>query len=97
MNSTTVPSDGSENRGTRRSKLRGTTVGLALCAAALSGGAATATAAPLPLERTTDTATSGHPVGEEFTSNGSSTLSSAVDAKVACLFSNTFSGAGWNC
>lgn len=68
---------------TVRGALRGTTATLAVCAA-LAGGAAAATAAPLPLEPATDTAAPA-PVGEEFTSSGSSTLSASVNAKIACV------------
>ncbi|MEV0293030.1 hypothetical protein [Nocardia sp. NPDC050710] len=79
---------------TVRGALRGTTATLAFCAA-LAGGAASAGAAPLALEPAADT--SATPVGEEFTSTGSSTISSSVNAKVACLFQNTFSGTKLNC
>ncbi|ASF12532.1 hypothetical protein NBRGN_016_01860 [Nocardia brasiliensis NBRC 14402] len=85
---------------TVRGALRGTTATLALCAA-LAGGAATASAEGLPLEQATDTTSAPAgtaPIGEEFTSNGSSTISSSVNAKVTCLLQNTFSASGkWNC
>ncbi|WP_433575913.1 hypothetical protein [Nocardia brasiliensis] len=87
---------------TVRGALRGTTATLALCAA-LAGGAATASAKGLPLEQATDTTsalagTTSAPIGEEFTSNGSSTISSSVNAKITCLLQNTFSASGkWNC
>lgn len=80
---------------TVRGTLRGATVTLALCAAAVAGGAASASAEPLKLEPATETATA--PVAEEFTSTGSSTISSGVNAKVTCLFQNTFSGTKLNC
>jgi hypothetical protein len=79
--------------------VRGATIALAFCAA-MAGGAAAASAAPLPLEPAADTASTGTaaPVGEEFTSNGSSTISSSVNAKVACLLQNTISAQGkWDC
>lgn len=88
---------------TVRGALRGTTATLALCAA-LAGGAATANASGLPLEQATDTTsapvadTASTQIGEEFTSNGSSTISSSVNAKVACLLQRTLSAAGkWDC
>ncbi|MBF6464354.1 hypothetical protein IU427_04045 [Nocardia beijingensis] len=68
---------------TVRGALRGTTATLAFCAA-LTSGAAVASAAPLRLEPTTETATA--PVAEEYTSSGSSTISASVNAKIACLF-----------
>ena len=80
---------------TVRRAVRGTTATLALCAA-LAGGDAAANAAPLKLEPA-DAATTAVPVGEEFTSTGSSTISSGVNAKVTCLFQNTFSGTRLNC
>ena len=50
--------------------------------AALAGGSGAAQAAPLALEPApTNTA----PVAEEYTSSGSSTISSSVNAKIACL------------
>ncbi|MET8650974.1 MULTISPECIES: hypothetical protein [Nocardia] len=79
---------------TVRGALRGTTATLALCAA-LAGGTSVAGASGLALEPATDTAAA--PVGEEFTSTGSSTISSGVNAKVTCLFQNTFSGTKLNC
>ena len=84
---------------TVRGALRGTTATLALCAA-LAGGTAAASAAGLPLEPAVDTTstTTAAPVGEDFTSNGSSTISSSVNAKVACLLQNTVSAQGkWDC
>ncbi|MEV4235129.1 MULTISPECIES: hypothetical protein [unclassified Nocardia] len=84
---------------TVRGALRGTTATLALCAA-LAGGSAAANAAGLPLEPATETSApnTAAPVGEEFTSNGSSTISSSVNAKVACLLQNTISAQGkWDC
>ncbi|GAA5084262.1 MULTISPECIES: hypothetical protein [Nocardia] len=87
---------------TVRGALRSTTATLAFCAA-LAGGAATASAAGLPLEQATDTTaqaadTASTPIGEEFTSNGSSTISSSVNAKVACLLQRTLSASGkWDC
>ncbi|WP_405166014.1 hypothetical protein OG203_13595 [Nocardia sp. NBC_01499] len=89
---------------TVRGALRGTTATLALCAA-LAGGAATASATGLPLEPAADTSTSAPAadtsstqIGEEFTSNGSSTISSSVNAKVACLLQRTLSASGkWDC
>ncbi|MBF6073290.1 hypothetical protein ABZ894_15625 [Nocardia beijingensis] len=68
---------------TVRGALRGTTATLAFCAA-LSSGAAVASAAPLRLEPATETTTA--PVAEEYTSSGSSTISASVNAKIACLF-----------
>ncbi|WP_054814343.1 hypothetical protein [Nocardia arizonensis] len=79
---------------TVRGALRGTTATLALCAA-LAGGTAAASAATIPLEPATDATAA--PVGEEFTSTGSSTISASVNAKVTCLFQNTFSGTKLNC
>ncbi|MEV6323514.1 hypothetical protein [Nocardia sp. NPDC051787] len=67
---------------TVRGALRGTTATLAVCAA-LTSGAAVAGAAPLRLEPATETTTA--PVAEEYTSSGSSTISSSVHAKIACL------------
>ncbi|QBS40487.1 hypothetical protein [Nocardia sp. CS682] len=87
---------------TVRGALRGTTATLVLCAA-LAGGAATASAAGLPLEQATETTsapadTASTQIGEEFTSNGSSTISSSVNAKVACLLQRTLSASGkWDC
>lgn len=75
---------------------RGTAAGFAV-AAALTGGAATATAAPLPLEPYEPTAPATEPIGEEMTSSGSSTISSSVNAKVACLFQRTFSAMPLDC
>ncbi|MBF6296444.1 hypothetical protein [Nocardia amamiensis] len=68
---------------TVRGALRGTTATLAVCAA-LTSGAAVAGAAPLRLEPAAETTTA--PVAEEYTSSGSSTISSSVHAKIACLF-----------
>ncbi|MFG1795575.1 hypothetical protein [Nocardia sp. NPDC049149] len=84
-----------------RGALRGTTATLAFCAA-LAGGAATASAQGLPLEHATDTtsapADTSTQIGEEFTSNGSSTISASVNAKVACLLQRTLSASGkWDC
>ncbi|MEV4127668.1 hypothetical protein [Nocardia sp. NPDC049707] len=83
---------------TVRGALRSAIASLALCAA-LTGGSAAANAAGLPLEPAADHApTTAAPVGEEFTSNGSSSISSSVNAKVACLLQNTISAQGkWNC
>ncbi|WP_194834665.1 hypothetical protein [Nocardia sp. XZ_19_369] len=87
---------------TVRGALRGTTATLIICAA-LAGGAATASAAGLPLEQATETTsapadTASTQIGEEFTSNGSSTISSSVNAKVACLLQRTLSASGkWDC
>lgn len=69
---------------TVRGALRGTTATLAVCAA-LTSGAAVAGAAPLRLEPAAETTTTA-PVAEEYTSSGSSTISSSVHAKIACLF-----------
>lgn len=75
--------------------VRGATATLAVCAA-LAGGAAAANAAPVALEPYVDTTTSA-PVAEEFTSTGSSTISSSVNAKVACFFQRTFSAMPLEC
>ncbi|MFI9509947.1 hypothetical protein [Nocardia sp. NPDC052566] len=78
--------------------VRGATATFAVVAA-LAGGSATASAAGLPLEPATDTAssTASAPVAEEFTSSGSSTISSSVNAKVACFFQRTFSAMRLDC
>ncbi|MEU4313613.1 hypothetical protein [Nocardia sp. NPDC024068] len=76
-------------------KLRGITASLAL-GAALSGAAgATAGAAPLRLEPSPITEPA--PVAEDFTSNGSSTISASVNAKGACLFQRTLSAMDLDC
>ncbi|MGW0182086.1 hypothetical protein [Nocardia sp. NPDC003345] len=74
-------------------KLRGITASLALGAALSGGAAATAGAAPLRLEPAPVTA----PVAEDFTSNGSSTISASVNAKGACLFQRTLSAMDLDC
>ncbi|MEV0360176.1 hypothetical protein AB0H71_29375 [Nocardia sp. NPDC050697] len=68
-------------------------------AAAVTGGAATASAAPIPLEpyQPAVTESAPAPIGEEFTSTGSSTISSSVNAKIACLFQRTFSAMRLDC
>ncbi|WP_040791458.1 hypothetical protein [Nocardia paucivorans] len=83
---------------TVRGALRGTTATFAVCAA-LAAGAASASAAPLALEReqTPITEPEANPVGEEFTSTGSSTISSSVTGTFACLFQRTFSGMKLDC
>ncbi|WP_328404239.1 hypothetical protein [Nocardia sp. NBC_00403] len=82
---------------TVRGALRGTIATLALCAA-LAGGTAAASAAPLALEPAAAVDTTAAPVGEEMTSTGSSTISSSVNATVACLLQRTLSASGkWDC
>ncbi|MFQ6395075.1 hypothetical protein ACLMAJ_16625 [Nocardia sp. KC 131] len=83
---------------TVRGALRAATATLALFAA-LAGGIAAASAAPLALEPAVaaDTTISA-PIGEEMTSSGSSTISSSVNATVACLLQRTLSASGkWDC
>ncbi|MBF6214429.1 hypothetical protein IU433_27750 [Nocardia puris] len=75
--------------------VRGVTATLAVTAA-LAGGMASASAAPLPLEPYTEPVANTQ-VAEEFTSFGSSTISASVNAKVACLFQRTFSAMVLDC
>lgn len=79
---------------TVRGVMRGTFAAFAVCAA-LGGGAAGASAAPLVLEPAQPAPATQ--VGEDFTSSGSSTISSAVNAKGICLFQNTLSGMDLDC
>ncbi|HLS76042.1 MAG TPA: hypothetical protein VK083_04525 [Nocardia sp.] len=81
---------------TVRAGLRGTLATLAL-AGAMAGGASAANAAPLQLQPYTEPVVETSPVAEEFTSTGTSTISSAVNAKVACLFQRTFSAMNLDC
>lgn len=83
---------------TVRGALRGTTATFAVCAA-LAAGAASASAAPLALEREQAPVTEPEtrPVAEEFTSSGSSTISSSFTGSAACLFQRTFSGMKLDC
>lgn len=81
---------------TVRAGLRGILATLAL-AGALAGGAAVANAEPLQLQPYTVPAAESAPVAEEFTSTGTSTISSSVNAKVACLFQRTFSAMPLDC
>ncbi|QIS14676.1 hypothetical protein [Nocardia arthritidis] len=87
---------------TVRGALRGATATIAVCAA-LTGGAAAASAAPLPLEPATDATTTtvdgnAKPVTDLLTTSGSSSLSSSINAKVTCLLQRTLSAQGkWDC
>ncbi|MFD3704544.1 hypothetical protein ACFWUP_15500 [Nocardia sp. NPDC058658] len=71
----------------------------AAVAAAITAGAGSASAAGLQLEPYTEQAApvTTTQVGEEWTSTGSSTISSGVNAKVTCLLQNTFSALGAAC
>ena len=77
-----------------RTTLRGATAAFALCAA-IAGGAGAASAEPLKLQPAAPETSA--PVGEQMTSTGSSTISSSVNAKVACAFQNTLSGHKLDC
>ncbi|MFD8104277.1 hypothetical protein ACFV24_32570 [Nocardia fluminea] len=68
-------------------------------AAAITAGAGSATAAGLQLEPYDEQAApvATTQVGEEWTSTGTSTISSGVNAKVTCLLQNTFSALGAAC
>ncbi|MET9216329.1 MULTISPECIES: hypothetical protein [unclassified Nocardia] len=68
-------------------------------AAALTAGAASANAAGLALEPYDEQAApvATTQIGEEWTSTGTSTISSGVNAKVTCLLQNTFSALGAAC
>ncbi|WP_067854284.1 hypothetical protein [Nocardia shimofusensis] len=81
---------------TVRAGLRGTLATLAL-AGALAGGASVANAEPLQLQPYTQPVVESAPVAEEFTSTGTSTISSAVNAKIACTFQRTFSAMPLDC
>ncbi|ONM49314.1 hypothetical protein [Nocardia donostiensis] len=84
---------------TVRGALRGITAAVAVCAA-LAGGAASAGAAPLALEPASEATRApvvSTEVAEDFTSSGSSTISSSVNAKVACIFQRTFSAMKLDC
>ncbi|MEV0768136.1 hypothetical protein [Nocardia salmonicida] len=71
----------------------------AAVAAAITTGAGSATAAGLQLEPYDEQAApvATTQVGEEWTSTGTSTISSGVNAKVTCLLQNTFSALGAAC
>ncbi|MFC9871322.1 hypothetical protein [Nocardia salmonicida] len=71
----------------------------AAVAAAITAGAGSATAAGLQLEPYDEQAApvATTQVGEEWTSTGTSTISSGVNAKVTCLLQNTFSALGAAC
>ncbi|TCJ99257.1 hypothetical protein [Nocardia alba] len=71
----------------------------AAVAAAITTGAGSATAAGLKLEPYEEQAApvATTQVGEEWTSTGTSTISSGVNAKVTCLLQNTFSALGAAC
>ncbi|MEV0435458.1 hypothetical protein [Nocardia sp. NPDC050413] len=68
-------------------------------AAAITAGAGSASAAGLQLEPYNEQATpvATSPVGEEWTSTGTSTISSGVNAKITCILQNTFSALGAAC
>ncbi|MDO3645991.1 hypothetical protein [Nocardia mangyaensis] len=71
----------------------------AAVAAALTAGAGSAAAAGLQLEPYNEQAApvKTSQIGEEWTSTGTSTISSGVNAKVACILQNTFSALGAVC
>ncbi|GGK43080.1 hypothetical protein [Nocardia camponoti] len=79
------------------------TVRGAVAAAALAGAFAvamgSASAAGLALEPYNENAApvATTQVGEEWTSTGTSSISSGVNAKVTCLLQNTFSALGAAC
>ncbi|MFD3591410.1 hypothetical protein ACFWU5_01680 [Nocardia sp. NPDC058640] len=71
----------------------------AAVAAAITAGASAASAQGLQLEPYNEQAApvATTQVGEEWTSTGTSTISSGVNAKVTCLLQNTFSALGAAC
>lgn len=81
---------------TVRAVLRGTLATLAL-AGAMAGGASVASAEPLQLQPYTQPVVESAPVAEEFTSTGTSTISSAVNAKIACTLQRTLSAMPLDC
>ncbi|MFF0545301.1 hypothetical protein ACWEVD_08175 [Nocardia thailandica] len=67
-------------------------------AAALTATAGAASAQGLQLEPYSgEPAVAGYQIGEEWTSTGTSSISSGVNAKVTCILQNTLSALGANC